>query len=219
MQPAQSSDVELPAQPPCRAAGGEGGNDGSCAEAPDNDCVTSAELQAATGCCGTVATRLVVETAVGPMSNVQLPADWWQLQQQLAGGQDWEPESVPVSPAAPVDAGASTMPAAMPAAPVPAARAFHHKTGGPCDHCGATESPQWRRGPPAKPMLCNACGTRYRRTNQLNPASANSAAVRAAAAAAAAAAATAAPSAKGRGAKREGSFCAGASKRGRSAYY
>lgn len=47
------------------------------------------------------------------------------------------------------------------------ATAFSHKTGGPCDHCGATESPQWRRGPPAKPMLCNACGTRYRRTHQL----------------------------------------------------
>ena len=36
--------------------------------------------------------------------------------------------------------------------------------------CGVSaESPQWRRGPPAKPMLCNACGTRYRRTNQLGP--------------------------------------------------
>lgn len=47
--------------------------------------------------------------------------------------------------------------------------AYHYKTGGPCDHCGATASPQWRRGPPAKPVLCNACGTRYRRTNQLGP--------------------------------------------------
>lgn len=46
---------------------------------------------------------------------------------------------------------------------------YHYKTGGPCDHCGATASPQWRRGPPAKPVLCNACGTRYRRTNQLGP--------------------------------------------------
>ncbi|CAD7695680.1 unnamed protein product [Ostreobium quekettii] len=41
--------------------------------------------------------------------------------------------------------------------------------GGPCDHCGATESPQWRRGPPMKSVLCNACGTRYRRTGQLGP--------------------------------------------------
>ncbi|PNW83459.1 hypothetical protein CHLRE_05g242600v5 [Chlamydomonas reinhardtii] len=71
-------------------------------------------------------------------------------------------------------------------APAPAPRAFHHKTGGPCDHCGATESPQWRRGPPAKPMLCNACGTRYRRTNQLGPVGAHTPAGRAAAAAAAA---------------------------------
>ncbi|KAL4543199.1 hypothetical protein Ndes2526B_g03861 [Nannochloris sp. 'desiccata'] len=38
-----------------------------------------------------------------------------------------------------------------------------------CDHCGATESPQWRKGPEEKPILCNACGTRYRRTQQLGP--------------------------------------------------
>ena len=39
---------------------------------------------------------------------------------------------------------------------------------GPCDHCGVTESPQWRKGPPKKPMLCNACGTRYMRTRSLS---------------------------------------------------
>jgi len=42
-----------------------------------------------------------------------------------------------------------------------------YKVGGPCNHCGVTESPQWRRGPEDKPCLCNACGTRYRRTNSL----------------------------------------------------
>ena len=31
-----------------------------------------------------------------------------------------------------------------------------------------TESPQWRRGPAVKPVLCNACGTRFRRTGQLH---------------------------------------------------
>lgn len=34
---------------------------------------------------------------------------------------------------------------------------------GPCSHCGARESPQWRKGPPCKPALCNACGTRWLR--------------------------------------------------------
>ena len=29
------------------------------------------------------------------------------------------------------------------------------------------DSPQWRRGPTSKPILCNACGTRFRRTHQL----------------------------------------------------
>jgi GATA zinc finger len=37
----------------------------------------------------------------------------------------------------------------------------------PESHAPRAESPQWRRGPASKPVLCNACGTRYRRTNQL----------------------------------------------------
>ncbi|KAK9824908.1 hypothetical protein WJX74_005317 [Apatococcus lobatus] len=45
------------------------------------------------------------------------------------------------------------------------------KIGGPCQHCGVKESPQWRRGPVGKPILCNACGTRYRRTHQFKHAS------------------------------------------------
>lgn len=33
--------------------------------------------------------------------------------------------------------------------------------GGPCCHCGRTNSCCWRRGPSNKPILCNACGSRY----------------------------------------------------------
>ncbi|KAG1678019.1 hypothetical protein FOA52_000815 [Chlamydomonas sp. UWO 241] len=40
---------------------------------------------------------------------------------------------------------------------------------GPCDNCGAIESPQWRQGPASKPQLCNRCGMRFRRTNSLAP--------------------------------------------------
>jgi len=40
-------------------------------------------------------------------------------------------------------------------------------TVGACNHCGETESPQWRKGPTDKPYLCNACGTRYLRTGSL----------------------------------------------------
>ncbi|KAL3134845.1 hypothetical protein ABBQ32_007813 [Trebouxia sp. C0010 RCD-2024] len=43
-----------------------------------------------------------------------------------------------------------------------------HKPGGPCDNCGVLDSPQWRRGPADAPVLCNACGTRFRRTSQLS---------------------------------------------------
>ncbi|GMY29913.1 GATA transcription factor 26-like isoform X4 [Fagus crenata] len=33
---------------------------------------------------------------------------------------------------------------------------------GPCCHCGVTTTPLWRNGPPDKPVLCNACGSRWR---------------------------------------------------------
>lgn len=33
--------------------------------------------------------------------------------------------------------------------------------GGPCNHCGISHSCCWRRGPASKPVLCNACGSRY----------------------------------------------------------
>ncbi|KDP39944.1 hypothetical protein JCGZ_03475 [Jatropha curcas] len=33
---------------------------------------------------------------------------------------------------------------------------------GPCCHCGVTSTPLWRNGPPEKPVLCNACGSRWR---------------------------------------------------------
>ena len=39
---------------------------------------------------------------------------------------------------------------------------------GPCAHCGVTFSPQWRKGTPEKPVLCNACGIRLRRHKNLD---------------------------------------------------
>ncbi|XP_047306535.1 GATA transcription factor 27-like [Impatiens glandulifera] len=33
---------------------------------------------------------------------------------------------------------------------------------GPCFHCGIEQTPLWRNGPPEKPVLCNACGSRWR---------------------------------------------------------
>ncbi|KAL3516163.1 hypothetical protein ACH5RR_023065 [Cinchona calisaya] len=33
---------------------------------------------------------------------------------------------------------------------------------GPCFHCGVEHTPLWRSGPPEKPVLCNACGSRWR---------------------------------------------------------
>uniref|UniRef100_A0A0C9RVD6 TSA: Wollemia nobilis Ref_Wollemi_Transcript_11123_2146 transcribed RNA sequence n=1 Tax=Wollemia nobilis TaxID=56998 RepID=A0A0C9RVD6_9CONI len=33
---------------------------------------------------------------------------------------------------------------------------------GPCYHCGISTTPLWRNGPPDKPVLCNACGSRWR---------------------------------------------------------
>lgn len=36
-----------------------------------------------------------------------------------------------------------------------------------CEH--PFESPQWRKGPPQHPVLCNACGTRWLRNGTLKP--------------------------------------------------
>lgn len=38
---------------------------------------------------------------------------------------------------------------------------------GPCGHCKTPYSPQWRKGPRNKPVLCNACGIRYLRNRHL----------------------------------------------------
>lgn len=51
-------------------------------------------------------------------------------------------------------------------------RSRHEKPHGPCtnQYClNPNESPQWRRGPPEAPILCNACGTRWLRSKQLIP--------------------------------------------------
>eukprot|EP00879_Flechtneria_rotunda_P009477 GHRR01009920.1.p1 GENE.GHRR01009920.1~~GHRR01009920.1.p1 ORF type:complete len:706 (+),score=318.40 GHRR01009920.1:678-2795(+) len=90
-------------------------------------------------------------------------SDSAETQQQQQG------DSGKATAAADGEALAAEAAAAAPAAGKQGPRIFHHKGGGPCDHCGVVESPQWRRGPPAKPILCNACGTRYRRTHNLGP--------------------------------------------------
>ena len=41
------------------------------------------------------------------------------------------------------------------------------KNAGPCRHCGATNTPQWREGPAQKEVLCNACGLRFKRVGHL----------------------------------------------------
>lgn len=35
------------------------------------------------------------------------------------------------------------------------------RLGGPCCHCRVSSSCCWRKGPPEKPVLCNACGSRF----------------------------------------------------------
>lgn len=48
----------------------------------------------------------------------------------------------------------------------------HEKPHGPCMNPNCVnphESPQWRKGPPECPVLCNACGTRWIRNRSLVP--------------------------------------------------
>ncbi|KAI8471143.1 MAG: hypothetical protein J3K34DRAFT_418202 [Monoraphidium minutum] len=63
-------------------------------------------------------------------------------------------------------------PFSLPIAPTPGAGGARRGKGkqelcGPCCHCGASSSPQWRKGPKGKPILCNACGIRFLRTRSL----------------------------------------------------
>jgi hypothetical protein len=51
---------------------------------------------------------------------------------------------------------------------VPRLRRQRHELTGPCSNCASATSPQWRKGPPGKPVLCNACGIRYHRTKSLH---------------------------------------------------
>ncbi|TKY71316.1 GATA transcription factor 26 [Spatholobus suberectus] len=39
---------------------------------------------------------------------------------------------------------------------------------GPCLHCGISSTPLWRNGPIEKPVLCNACGSRYKLKGHLD---------------------------------------------------
>ncbi|KAK4339949.1 hypothetical protein RND71_041411 [Anisodus tanguticus] len=39
---------------------------------------------------------------------------------------------------------------------------------GPCFHCGIEQTPLWRTGLPGKPVLCNACGSRWRTRGTLD---------------------------------------------------
>ncbi|XP_040257133.1 GATA transcription factor 27-like [Aegilops tauschii subsp. strangulata] len=41
------------------------------------------------------------------------------------------------------------------------------KKEGPCCHCRVISNLLWRNGPPEKPVLCNACGTRWRKKGTL----------------------------------------------------
>eukprot|EP00879_Flechtneria_rotunda_P022261 GHRR01023487.1.p1 GENE.GHRR01023487.1~~GHRR01023487.1.p1 ORF type:complete len:207 (+),score=34.19 GHRR01023487.1:284-904(+) len=51
--------------------------------------------------------------------------------------------------------------------PVTSRKRSKQDLAGPCCHCGVTSSPQWRKGPKGKPILCNACGIRFLRTRTL----------------------------------------------------
>lgn len=71
-------------------------------------------------------------------------------------------------PALPLAAQASsTAPKASSRRTVVHRRKSKHDLAGPCNHCGALTSPQWRKGPKGKPVLCNACGIRFLRNRTL----------------------------------------------------
>ncbi len=113
----------------------EGGSEGSCPQHQQHD-----------------AGSLVPSPAASQGSAPTAPCAAGEVESSAAGGGEAQALGGPCCP----QHQPATEEEQVETAAAPPARTFHHKTGGPCDHCGATESPQWRRGPPAKPMLCNA---------------------------------------------------------------
>jgi hypothetical protein len=75
------------------------------------------------------------------------------------------PEAASASPAAAEPAAAAR--AAAPTASCKSSKKAKQDLAGPCCHCGAVSSPQWRKGPKGKPVLCNACGIRFLRNRTL----------------------------------------------------
>eukprot|EP00775_Hariotina_reticulata_P000468 gene468-735_t len=100
-----------------------------------------------------------------------LPPTQQQLQQAVGTVARRSSTSSKSSP--PPDAPADhvpTLPVAAPATAQTAAgrgKKAKQDVAGPCCHCGATSSPQWRKGPKGKPVLCNACGIRFLRNRTL----------------------------------------------------
>jgi hypothetical protein len=56
---------------------------------------------------------------------------------------------------------------AMP--PAPAATRARERPRRACARCGVVKTPQWRSGPAGSKSLCNACGTRHRKTGDATP--------------------------------------------------
>ena len=87
------------------------------------------------------------------------PPSGWSSKQRRSAKPAHLRVSVPTTPASPIITTTSSV------QPLPTRTSTDLR--GPCGHCGAVDSPQWRKGPPGKPTLCNACGTRFLRTRQL----------------------------------------------------
>lgn len=50
---------------------------------------------------------------------------------------------------------------------MPSHKRRSRKPHAPCSHCGATETPLWRKGPEGNNSLCNSCGVYYMRKRTL----------------------------------------------------
>ena len=115
--------------------------------------------------------RAGVTTMLGGFSrgvSVPIPVNVMQLQSPFADHQ--------LNSCVPSVSAASRSPTKKVASPRKSRSASPRKRGekpmGPCmnPHCmNPNESPQWRRGPPEAPVLCNACGTRWIRNKSLVP--------------------------------------------------
>jgi hypothetical protein len=122
----------------------------------------------------------LAEPSASPMPRCTHAADAGELpagEHDEADGWDASHPSMMLTPRRPRSRRARAERSASPLAallslsmpPSPAATRARERPRRACARCGVVKTPQWRSGPAGSKSLCNACGTRHRKTGDATP--------------------------------------------------